>query len=230
MNDKKTYFIDDGALRQKLLSYSVSFNPEAVAALENEISHIKTHASFELLERKTLVKFVALPLIVMSFVVVAYFGFNYIIDISKNNSTKKDSTTVVKPTVEPKPEVKQEEIKTPTVTTVSITPEVNVYEIADELLKKDIQEVKTKTKTDPQSEKVIVHKKDTGATSTTKESVVKTDTLKKGVATTDSSDRKKDTPVKKKKKKKNTDVTEDIRQQNQQPNATDDDVVVPPGN
>jgi hypothetical protein len=229
MEEKKPFKIDEDALREKLLSYHVSFNPASLDFLENEIDHVKTRPPFKLPETKKILQFAAVPVILVAFGFVAYFGFNYIKDISENTSSKKDTTVVVKPKVEPKLEVKKEEIKPPIVTTASVATEVTkkdsiVPTATIAVVPKQIKDSNKK----PTTEQVIFPKKED---TTQAANIVKTkpDTIKKTtVADTSSASKNKDgTTKKKKKKKKSSDVTDEIRQSTQQPNSADDDVVVP---
>lgn len=226
MEEKKPFKIDENALREKLLSYHVSFNPSSLDFLENEIDHVKTRPPLKLPETKKVLQFVAIPAIVVVFGVVAYFGFNYIKDISDNTAAKKDTTAVVKPVVQPKVEPKQE----PTVvTTASVAPETKKDSIvvSTATIAAVPKQIKDSNKK-PTTEQVIAPKKED---TTQAINVVKTkpDTIKKTVvADTSSASKNKDAAAKKKKKKKkNSDVTEEIRQSTQQPNSADDDVVVP---
>jgi len=227
MEDKKPIPIDENALREKLLNYHVSFNPASLDFLENEIDHVKTRAPLKLPETKKILQFAAVPVIIAVFGAIAYFGFNYIKDIADNTAAKKDTTVVVKPKVEPKPEVKKEEVKPPVIATTSIVPEVKKQDtiVATATVAGVPKQIKDSNK--KPTEQVVAPKKDTVQPNNTVST--KPDTIKKNtIADTSSASKNKDGATKKKKKKKkNSDVTDDIRQSTQQPNSADDDVVVP---
>ncbi len=228
MEEKKPFHIDENALREKLLSYHVSFNPASLDFLENEIEQVKTRPPFKLPETKKIFQFAAIPTIIVVFGIVAYFGFNYIKDISEKATVKKDTVTTIKPALEPKVEVKQEVVKLPVVTTASVAPEIKkqdtiIASVPVTVAPKQIKDTNKK----PTTEQVITPKKE-DTTQINNTTNTKPDTLKKtGVDTSSASKNKDTTTKKKKKKKKNSDVTEEIRQSTQQPNSADDDVVVP---
>ena len=226
MPEKKPFYIDENALREKLLNYQVSFNPASLNFLENEIDHVKTKAPIELPDAKKILQVVAIPAIVIVFGVIAYFGFNYIKDISEQSAAKKDSVATVKPIVAPKVEIKKEEVKPPVVTTASVAPEIKKKDsivetpvVASHSISITAKEVKDTDKKSPKDQVVIAKKDD--ESSSAKSTHTKPDSVKKTPVDTAA------VAKKKKKKKKASDVTEEIRQSTQQPNSSDDDVVVP---
>jgi hypothetical protein len=225
MQDKKTYPIDENALREKFANYNISFNSSSLDFLDDEMAQVKTHKPIELPETKNILKFIAIPVAVVVVGCVMYFGYSY---IKKTNSaaTPKDTTTVVKNVVKPKEEVV---ITTPSVE-VANTPTVAVK--AE--IKKQVtpvtpvpQKIKNTVKTSV-PEPVAVPKKDTTPI-TTLVTIPVADTVgKKSKADMAAGKEKENTAKKKKKKRKNSlDVTDDIRQSTQKPNSADDDVVVP---
>ena len=216
MTDKKTYKIDENALREKLNTYTVSFNADSLSFLENEVAQVKTHNPIELPETKKIVQFIGIPVAIAVLGCVAYFGFNYIKNLPAT-MPKKDTVAVAKPVVAPKLEVKKETL--PPVNTLSIAATAEVKK-QDTIFPVALQPVKIK------------EKKSTGEQikSVKKNKIEKTklDSLdKKSKQDTSSISKNKDTsPKKKKKKRKNSlDATDDIRQS--QPNSADDDVIIP---
>jgi hypothetical protein len=220
MPDKKTYKIDENALREKFTAYTVSFNADSLSFLENEVAQVKTHNPIELPETKKIVQFIGIPVAIALLGCGAYFGFNYIKNLPAT-APKKDSIAIVKPIVAPKPEIKQE--TPPPVNTASIasTPDVKKQ---DTIIATIAPTVKNKEKKSTEQAKTV--KKDT--TQINKTEKTKLDTVeKKNKVDTASVSKSKDTLLKKKKKKrKNTlDATDDIRKS--QPNSADDDVIIP---
>ncbi len=204
MEEKKPFKIDENALREKLLSYHVSFNPSSLDFLENEIDHVKTRPPLKLPETKKVLQFAAIPAIVVVFGVVAYFGFNYIKDISDNTAAKKDTTAVVKPVVQPKVEPKQEKVKPTVVTTASVALETKKDSIvvSTATIAAVPKQIKDSNKK-PTTEQVIAPKKED---TTQAINVVKTkpDTIKKTVAadTSSTAAKNKDAVTKKEKEEK----------------------------
>jgi len=228
MTDKKTYRIDENALREKLARYTVSFNAESFSFLETEIAQVKPHNPIELPDTKKLVQYIGLPVAIGLLGCVAYFGFNYIKNLPPS-TPKQDTVTVTKPIVEPKVEVeKKKEVASPVVNTntTAVKTEVKTQEVATTPITQPIR-VKEKKTTPTQA---VVAKKDSGQVSNVEKAKVDTVVERKNKPDTTSVSKSKDTqPKKKKKKRKNTlDATEDIR--DSQPNSADDDVVIPDSN
>ena len=221
MSDKKINKIDEKALREKLTSYTVSFNEDSLRFLENEVAQVKTHNPIELPETKKIVQYIGIPVAILAFGCIAYFGFNYINNIP-TVAPKKDSVEIVKPTAIPKVEVKKE--TPPPINTASIatTPEVKKQ---DTIFPVAVQPVKAKEKKYP-TQQIKATKKDT--TLVNKVEKTKLDTVeKKSKQDTSSVSKTKDASLKKKKKKRKNsiDATDDIRES--QPNNAEDEVVVP---
>src|ERR1700756_523939 len=115
-DNKKTYRIDENALRDKLTNYTVSFNADSFNFLETEVAHVKTNAPIELPDTKKLVQFIGIPVAVALLGCCVYFGVNYIKNLPPS-APKKDTITVTKP-AEPKTEEKKE--VPPPITTPSV--------------------------------------------------------------------------------------------------------------
>ena len=222
MEDKKPYRIDEVALREKFANYHVSFNSSCLEILENEVAQVKTHASLELPDTEKIIRFVAIPLVLIAFGCAAFFTYNYIKNLPASTPIKDTVFTksAVKPKIEtqPKQEIKHavvavDTIKTETSKKNTVMPTVVVP-----------QKIKTSTKTTP-TQRSNNQKKDTNSVS--KINPIQVDSIKKkNRLDTISISRNKSTPTKKKKKRRNSlDATEDIRQS--VPNSADDDVVVP---
>jgi hypothetical protein len=222
MTDKKTYRIDEKALREKLTNYTVSFNADSFSFLENEIAQVKTNNPIELPDTKKLVQFIGIPVAVALLGCAVYFGVNYVKNLPPS-TPKKDTVTVVKP-AEPKVEVKKE------VPPPVITPSVVVN---TEEKKKDTiiatppqvvsQPVKVKERKST-TQQVSSVKKDSGQVNTVAKT--KLDTVRKNKPDTTSVTNKDAVQKKKKKKRKNSlDATEDIRQS--QPSSSEDEVIIP---
>ena len=219
MPDKKTYRIDENALREKLTNYTVSFNQDSLRFLEEEVAHVKTHNPIELPEARKIAQYIGIPMAIAVLGCAVYFGFNYVKNLPAANA-KKDSIAVVKPTVVPKVEVKKE-TPPPPVNTASVALEVR----KDTIVTQSIQPVKTKEKKNT-AEQIKTNKKDTTQTSKVEKTKLDTIVKKNKQDTSTVSKTKESNPKKKKKKRKSSiDATDDIRQS--QPNNADDDVVIP---
>jgi hypothetical protein len=220
MEDKKSYRIDEAALREKFLNYRVNFNPACLELLENEVAHVKTHTSLELPETKKVIRFVVIPLVLIGLGCTAFFTFSYVKNLPAKEPVK-DSTVIAKP--KPQPETKEPVKAEAPLIKDSIK---NVVNRQDTIFPAAIpQKIKTPVKT-PVQQKMLTSKKDTVSVNNVKP--VQVDSAKKkNKADTTATPKNKDIPSKKKKKKhKNPlDATEDIRQS--APNSADDDVIVP---
>jgi hypothetical protein len=218
MTDKKTYRIDENALREKLINYTVAFNANSFSFLETEVAQVKTHNPIELPETKKLVQFIGIPVAVALVGCIIYFGASYVKNLPAS-APKKDTVTVSKPVVEPEKEI------TPPVNTASVVTNTEVKK-RDTIMAVVPQPVKIKEKKTipPQITPV---KKDSQQVSVVEKT--KLDTVeKKNKVDTASVNKNKDSSLNKKKKKKrknSLDATEDIRQS--QPSSSEDDVVVP---
>ena len=222
MSDKKPYRIDENALREKLTSYTVSFNADSFCFLENEIAQVKTTNPIELPDTKKIIQFVGIPVAIGLFGCIVYFGVNYIKNLPP--SPKKNTVIVTNPVVEPKIEVKKE-TPLPVITpSVAVTNEVKKQ---DTIVASVPQPIKIKEKKSTPVQ-IIPIKKDSGQVSAVAKT--KLDSVDKKTKPDTSSVINKDTQPKKKKKKRKSllDATEDIRQS--QPNSADDDVVIPDTN
>lgn len=219
MQDKKTYRIDENALREKFLTYQVNFNPACLEILENEVAQVKTHAHLELPETKKIVRFIAIPVVLVVLGFAAFFTYTYITNLAPATPVK-DTATVSKPVIERKIE-KQPILEAKP----AVVPDSSKLETT----KRDtsLETSTTNVKTSPK----IVHtqkitKKDTASAVKLKTSTV--DTIKKKTKSdTSSVIKNKETGGKKKKKKRKNvlDATDDIRQS--EPDKADDDVIIP---
>ena len=119
MQDKKTYTIDENALREKFSNYHVSFDPSSLDFLDNEIAHVKTHQPIELPEAKNIVKLIAIPVSLVVLGCIVYFGYGYVKSISPSAaSTPKDTIIITKKINAPIKEehkVPDVQVSTPTV-------------------------------------------------------------------------------------------------------------------
>ncbi len=220
MADNKTYRIDESALRKKFADYRVSFNPACLQLLESEISQVKTHAHLEMPKTKNLVKFIAIPLVLLALGCLAFFSYNYINNLP-SASTTKDTVNIARPIIQPKIETPKPEVKPKVVVADTITKYPKKDTVITEVEVPKIKNIKTLS-----TQKNSSFKKDTLVSRT----IIKTqpDSVKKRNKTdTTSLSKNRDTSSKKKKKKRKNslDATEDIRQS--APNSADDDVVVP---
>jgi hypothetical protein len=224
MTDKKSYRIDENALRDKLTSYTVSFNDNSFSFLETEIAHVKPSNPIELPDTKKLVQFIGIPVAIGLLGCIAYFGFNYIKNLPPS-TPKKDTVIVTEPTVAPKIEEKKEVITPPVNTNTTV---VNTEVKPQETVAAPISQAPVKVRErKPTPTQVVAVKKD--STPVTVVEKVKLDTVKKSKPDTASLNSKDNLPKKKKKKRKNAlDVTEDIKQS--QPSSGEDDVVIPDSN
>ena len=198
MEDKKPFHIDENALREKLLNYHVSFNPASLDFLENEIDHIKTSIPFKLPEIKKILQFSAVPVIIIAFGFVAYFGFNYIKDVSEKSAVKKDTVITTAPPPKPKVEIKNEEVKAPVVTTASVTPEAPKKDTIEPVATTTTVHKQTKETKKIGAEQVVTPKKE-DTTQTTNLAGAKPDSIKKVAVDTASTSKSKDSTTKKKK-------------------------------
>lgn len=227
MTDKKTYRIDENALRTKLVSYTVNINANSFSFLENEVAHVKTSPPIELPDTKKLVQYIGIPVAIGVLGCLIYFGVSYIKNLP--TTPKQDTTVVAKPA-----ESKQEENK--------ITPQPVVTQsiaTTEEKKKDTIISTTTTVATPPQPIKVkekkmvampavTTTKKDSDQTSTVAKTKLDTAEKKTKVDTASVNKNKDISTKKKKKKRKNSlDATDDIRQS--QPNTDEDNVVIPDG-
>ena len=229
MPDKKTYPIDEQALREKLLGYRVEFSSESLLFLENEVAQVKTHKPIEFPETKKILQLIAIPVVLGLLGTATYFGYTYIKQLPKSE-VKTDRLLKDKDVVEKKiPDtVHSASVATNVIATV---PEHTVATI-----KKDSQitvvSLPKKTKETPFHHTTIgtpepVIKNDS-ATAVKNKNIAPDSLDKKTKADTSKASKTKENNVlkKKKKKRKNAlDATDDIRQS--QPNSSDDDVVIP---
>jgi hypothetical protein len=227
MADKKTYRIDENALREKFANYTVSFNAESLSCLETEIAQVKPHNPIELPDTKKLVQFIGIPVAIGLLGCIAYFGFNYIKNLPPS-TPKQDTVTVTKPITEPKTEEKKEAAPPPVVNTNTTVVNAAVKQQEVVTIPVVAQPTKVKEKKIIPTQAVAV-KKDSGQVSNVEKIKPDTSAVKKNKPDTIAagvSKNKDAQPKKKKKKRKNAlDATEDIRES--QPNSADDDVVVP---
>ncbi|HTA61974.1 MAG TPA: hypothetical protein VK835_05940 [Bacteroidia bacterium] len=223
MTDKKTYRIDENALRDKLTSYTVSFNENSFSFLETEIAQVKPSNPIELPDTKKLVQFIGIPVAIGVLGCLVYFGVSYVKNLPPS-TPKKDTVIVTKPTVAPKIEEKKEVVTPPINTnTTVVNAEVKHQGVTAPVVQTPVK-VKDKKTTPVQA---VVVKKDSGQQVSAVEKA-KLDTVRKNKPDTISVN-KDNSPKKKKKKRKNAlDVTEDIKQS--QPTSGEDDVVVPDSN
>ncbi|MEO8762626.1 MAG: hypothetical protein ABI388_13275 [Bacteroidia bacterium] len=222
MQDKKPYRIDEIALREKFANYQVSFNPACLEILENEVAHVKTHSSLELPDTKKIIRFIAIPVVLIVLGCVAFFTYNYIQNLPATEPIK-DTTVVSKPIIEPKIEAQPtQEIKPAVVAVDTIKAEIAKR---DTVIEVSSQKVKSVAKT-ISTQKNNNSKRDTNRVA--KINSIQVDSVsKKNNGDTTATTKNRDTTTKKKKKKRKNslDATDDIRQST--PNSADEDVVVP---
>jgi hypothetical protein len=220
MTDKKTYRIDENALREKLTNYTVNFNADSFKFLEDEIAQVKTNNPIELPDTKKLVQFIGIPVAIAVLGTLVYFGVSYVKNLPAS-APKKDTVTVTKP-AEPKVEVKKE--VPPPVITPSVT--INTEEKKkDTVIATVAQPIKVKEKkiVSPPVQVTPVKKDSTQAVVVAKATI---DSLSKKNKPDTAAINKNNQAKKKKKKRKNSlDATEDIRQS--QPNSAEDEVIIP---
>jgi hypothetical protein len=224
MADKKTYRIDENALRDKLTNYTVSYNADSFNFLENEVAQVKTSKPIELPDSKKLLQFIGIPVAIALLGCGIYFGFNYIKNLPAS-APKKDTVTVTKP-AEPKTEEKKEvppPITTPSV--VTNTEEKKKDTVIAVAPQPVAQPIKTKEKKNTSQPVVTAVKKDSGQVNAIAKSNIDSVEKKNKVDTISVNKNNNGSKKKKKKRKSLLDATEDIRQS--QPSSAEDEVVVP---
>ena len=227
MQDKKTYTIDENALREKFSNYHVSFDPSSLDFLDNEIAHVKTHQPIELPEAKNIVKLIAIPVSLVVLGCIVYFGYGYVKSISPSAaSTPKDTIIITKKINAPI----KEEHKVPDVqvSTPTVSVETETKKQVTSLTPVVPQKIKNTVKaTVP--EPIVVPKKDSTPVSSPVRTPVADTIEKKSKTDTAGTSKEKDGSTKKKKKRRKNalDATDDIRKSTQKPNSADDDVIVP---
>jgi len=221
MQDKKPHRINEDALREKFTSYRVSFNPSCLEILENEVAHVKTHASLELPDTKKLVRFGGIFLILIAIGCAAFFTYDYVKNMPAS-APEKDTVAAEKPIVQPTPEPQPKQEAAPAVVKAdTIKAEVPKH---DTVMPVVTQKTKTALKTYPPQVKNAAPKKDTSSVTAINPAQVDS-VKKKAKADTASANKNQQVKKKKKKRKNSLDATEDIRQS--EPNSSDDDVVIP---
>jgi hypothetical protein len=211
MPDKKaTYRIDESLLRNTLLGYTVEVDMAHCSVIEQEASAIRMQKTFTMPDTKVLVKFVAIPVLIIASGVLLYANID---------SLQEAFTPTPRP--EPKAE-KKVMVATPVVNTSTVNAVVKpvpppVQNVA--VVKKDTVIVANKNESSRETAKPVVAGPPT-------DTVTKTESIAKN--NVDTVSQKSEAPVKKKKKRRRRSSNiDDLKESTLQPNSADDDVVVP---
>ncbi len=224
---RPTYRINETMLRSTLLGYTVEVNAAECSAIEQEASSIRMQKAFVMPEMKTIIKFVVIPLLLITTGILVY---------SNIDSIRSAFTPTPQPAlkVENLPAGKAGKIvssspvvKTQTVAVINIVPPPVVNNIIAKSDTVIVAENKVNDSAKKQNIKqagpVIADPPTDSATLKKNENSIKTNKV-------DTASQKTNEPVKKKKKKrrKRSDAyIEDVKESSLQPNSADDDVVVP---
>jgi len=219
---RTTYRINESMLRNTLLGYSVEVDAAKCNAIEQEASTIRMQKTFVMPSAKVLIKYVAIPLLLITIGVLVY------VNIDSIQSAFTPSPEPVKIKTEKKVSVPPPVVHTQTTAVIISTPPPPV-----------INKVVPKHETNV----VVTKTTDTVKQQTTKQAVPviagppsdsigpknsKTDSVGTKTNKADTASQKTDQPVKKKKKKRRRgNNIDDLKESTLQPNSADDDVVVP---
>lgn len=220
MPDKKaTYRIDENMLRQTLLGYSVEIDETKCNAIEADASALRMQKSIALPSAGVLVKFVAVPLVLILSCVLVYANMDAI----------QDAFTPA-PEVKAAPakqiSVKHAAVKPPVIVAAKVVPPPPSENIvAAEKKENDAAEVKAPDSVKKQNNKQALPV--VAAPPTDSVTSPKTEELARSNKP-DTASRKSDAPVKKKKKRRRrSNGIDDLKESTLQPNSAEDDVVVP---
>ena len=217
MPDKKpTYRIDENMLRSTLLGYTVSVDAAECNSIEQEVSSIRMQKAFVMPSAKIMIRFVIIPLLLVSTGLLLYFNMDYIRDVF---------------TPSPEPKIKTEEkVAVPPPVTNTQTAAVNNVPppVTNSVVAKPDTIVATANKNaDTVKQHVSKQAVPVIAKPPVDSASGKPDTIKTNKVDT-TSQRSSDPPVKKKKKKRRRhSAIDDLKESTLQPNTADDDVVVP---
>lgn len=204
---KATYRIDENLLRNTLLDYTVEVDLSRCSAIEQEASAIRMQKTFTMPEKGMLVKFVAIPLLIIASGVLLYANIDSIQEAFTPTPRPEPKTKVV---------VAAPVVNTSTVAAVVKPVPPPVANVA--AVKKDTIVV-TKAETTKEPAKPVVAGPPT-------DTVIKTESVAKN--NVDSVSQKSEAPAKKKRKRRHRSSNlDDLKESTLQPNSADDDVVVP---
>ena len=220
---RATYRINESMLRNVLLGYSVEVDASKCNAIEQEASTIRMQKAIVLPSAKVLIKFVAIPLLLLTIGILVYSNidsiqsaFTPLPEPVKINAVKKVSI--------PPPVI----VKTQTTAAIINTPPPPV--VNNVVVKHETNVAVTKTtdsvkqQTTKQAVPVIAGPPSDSIGS--KDS--KTDSVETKTNKVDTASQKTEPPVKKKKKRRHrSNNMDDLKESTLQPNSADDDVVVP---
>ncbi|MGZ3866061.1 MAG: hypothetical protein ACXVC6_02245 [Bacteroidia bacterium] len=220
MPDKKvTYRIDENMLRKTLLGYSVEVDAERCNAIEADASALRMQKSIALPSTAALIKFVAIPLVLIVSCVLVYANMDAIQDAFT-------PTPEVKVAPAKQISVKHAAVKPPVITAAKVVPPPQ----ENSTVKAKKEEVAIPEFKAPDSAKKQNNKQAMPVVAAPPSDTVtqpKTEELAKSNKP-DTASHKADAPVKKKKKRRRrSNGLDDLKESTLQPNSAEDDVVVP---
>ena len=216
---KATYRINESMLRNTLLGYTVEVDAAKCSVIEQEASAIRMQKSFVMPETKVLVKFVALPLLLIGVCILVYANIDAI-------------QSAFTPTPQPVVKTEKKIVATPPVVTQQTVASVNntpppvvTYIVA----KHDTVIAVTNKITDSAKQEKAKHAVPVIAGPPTDSATTnKAENLAKTNKVDTASQKSNEPPVKKKKKRRRrSNNLDDLKESTLQPNSADDDVVVP---
>jgi hypothetical protein len=214
---RATYRIDENLLRKTLLGYSVEVDAARCSAIENEASALRMQKSISLPDTKVLIKYVALPLLLIAGGIAIYANMD---SIQEAFTPAPQIQTPAK-----KISLTHTTVKTPTVVAAKIIPPPAQNDV---VAKKDSIVVTNKV---PDSAKKQNNKQALPVVAdppTDTATLGKTEDLSKISKPDTASKKSNDPPVKKKKKRRHrSNNIDDLKESTLQPNSAEDDVVVP---
>ena len=215
---RATYRIDENMLRKTLLGYSVEVDATRCSAIESEASALRMQKSISLPDTRVLIKYVALPLLLIAGGIAIYANMDSIQEAFT-------PAPQVQNTPATKISIKHTVVKAPSIVAAKIVPPPVENEI---VAKKDLVVVANKVsdsvgkQNNKQALPVVAGPPTDTATSG------KTEDLSKVSKPDTASKKTNDPPVKKKKKRRRrSNNIDDLKESTLQPNSADDDVVVP---
>jgi hypothetical protein len=220
MPDKKaTYRIDENLLRKTLLGYSVEVDAAKCSAIESEASALRMQKSIVLPDTKVLIRYVAIPLLLIVSGIILYSNKDSI-------QTAFTPAPEVQTTVAKKIAVVHSVVKPPVLVAAKIVPPPVVNNV---VLKKDSVIVANKTPDTANAKKQNSKQALPVVAGPPTDTVTSPKTAELAKANkVDSASKKSDAPVKKKKKRRRkSNNIDDLKESTMQPNSADDDVVVP---
>ncbi|MGZ3863437.1 MAG: hypothetical protein ACXVPN_08455 [Bacteroidia bacterium] len=219
MPDKKaTYRINENMLRQTLLGYTVEVDESKCSAIEAEASALRMQKAIALPSAGVLVKFVAVPLVLILSCVLVYANMDAIQEAFT-------PAAEVKAAPAKKIEVKHAVVKAPVIAAAKVVPPPAENIVVTEKKENIVAEVKAPDSAKKQNNKQALPVVAAPPTDTV--SQPKTEELARSNKP-DTVSHKSDAPVKKKKKRRRkSSGIDDLKESTLQPNSAEDDVVVP---